>query len=66
MNHVSAENEINKRVAFSDSFTNMLLLHHTSAKGNDKVGVFLFNIFQSTHIAVNTVFRMLTDGAGVI
>jgi hypothetical protein len=43
----------------------MLLLNHAAAKADYLVGLGLFGVVKSAHIAQNAHFRVFADGAGV-
>ena len=65
MRGMSAENYIDKRIALLNLFGYSLLLHHASAEDYFKIRILLFYFLERADISEESVFGVLTDGAGV-
>ena len=65
MDHVGAEHNIYKGKTFPKTFRHVFLFRHAAAHSDDHGRVTALDIFQRSHIAEDTVFRMFPHGAGV-
>ena len=65
MHNMSTENKVYKRIRFFDFIGYMLLLHHTSAKCDYNIVIFLLIAFKCADIAEHSVLGMFPYCAGV-
>ena len=62
---VHTEHEVHVGVALAQLFYNVLLVGHAAAEADDEAVLLLFQALESAHVTENTLFGVLTDGAGV-
>ena len=62
---MGAEHKPHKRIVLLQAFCHMLLLHHTAAHGDQRVGMPRFDVLQGTHIAEHAIHCVFPHGTGV-
>lgn len=62
---IHAEDEVNVGVALAQLLHDVGLLGHAAANADDEARVLLFQLFQRTYVAENTLLGMFAHGTGV-
>ena len=62
---MGAEDQIHDGIGLLDLLSDVGLLHHAAADGDDLAGTGLFRVVQGAHVAEDPHFRVLPHGAGV-
>ena len=60
------EYKVDKRIAAVYLISYMLLLHHTTAKGYNKMRIILFVFFHGSNVSENSVLGVFAHGTGII